>query len=116
MLVGPTETVNQSILIKQALLGSSLPIILSLYHNVVVSGDSSLPGVGPLSEFFLGSCKGGKELSLICWALIAFELKIILIEIKLNLGVACPCPLQSVQRLFAYKLSKFFRNICLTQL
>lgn len=50
-------------LIKVALLGSFLYTIPCSYHKVVIYGDSSLPGAGALSKFFLSSCGGCKELS-----------------------------------------------------
>lgn len=46
-------------MVKKTLLGSSLFTIHSIYYNVDIFGDSSLPSAGPLSKLLLGSCRGG---------------------------------------------------------
>ena len=49
--------------LDQTGLARFLPVPSSWYH-VVIYGDSSLPGAGPPSKFFLGNCQRGKELFL----------------------------------------------------
>ena len=52
-----------------------LPPASTLTLFVVISGDSSLPGPGSLSEFFQTVKEEVKNISWVCWALIFFSLK-----------------------------------------